>query len=227
MLHRELEPELMDSPGEAQAYDAMDHGEANKQFVDDLLTVWPLEAPDDDGMIDVLDLGSGTARIPIELCQRVEFIRVMAADAAASMLDVARLNIEIASLIDRIQLEKIDAKQLPFDDGQFDAVISNSLVHHLPDPAPAIAEAIRVTKPAGVVFFRDLLRPPDDAAVKRLVHQYAGQESEEQQKMLDDSLRAALSLHEIRELVQACRYDPKAVRTTSDRHWTWFTRKRA
>ncbi len=37
MLQRILEPELMDSPEEALAYDAMDHGEVNRKFVDDLL----------------------------------------------------------------------------------------------------------------------------------------------------------------------------------------------
>lgn len=226
MLQRTLESELMDTPGEAQAYDAMDHAEVNKRFVDDLLTAWPLESPDPPEWIDVLDLGTGTARIPMELCQRVESVRVMAADAAVGMLDQARLNIEIASLTGRIQLDLVDARRLPYQDGQFDAVICNSLIHHLADAGPAIAEALRVTKSGGVLFFRDLLRPPDEAAVVRLVHQYAGDEQPAQQKLLRDSLHAALSLHEIRELVQAQHCDPKGVRTTSDRHWTWFTRKR-
>ena len=42
-----------------------------------------------------------------------------------------------------------------------------------------------------------------------------------QQKMFDDSLRAALSLEEIRELVQRLGLDPAQVTRTSDRHWTW------
>ncbi|MEX1223592.1 MAG: class I SAM-dependent methyltransferase [Pirellulales bacterium] len=227
MLQRTLEPERMDGPGEAQAYDAMDHTEVNRRFVDDLLTAWPLESPDQQEWIDVLDLGTGTARIPLELCQRVESVRVMAADAAVGMLEQARLNIEIAGLTERIQLDQIDARQLRYQDGQFDAVICNSLIHHLADPAPVIAEAIRVTKPGGVLFFRDLLRPPDEAALARLVHQYAGDEQPPQRKLLRESLHAALTLQEIRELVQSQRYDPKGVRTTSDRHWSWFTRKRS
>ena len=37
MLPRTLEPEVMDSPEEARDYDAMDHAEVNRKFVDDLL----------------------------------------------------------------------------------------------------------------------------------------------------------------------------------------------
>jgi len=234
MLLRILEPELMDTPEEALAYDAMDHREVNRRFVDDFLAAWGVDArPPDDApeapWIDLLDLGTGTGRIPIELCRRpdTDRIRVMAVDAAGSMLDQARLNIEIAGLMDRIVLDRVDAKQVRYEAERFDAVISNSLLHHLPEPGAALAEAVRLVKPGGALFFRDLLRPPDDAAVQRLVHQYAGDETAEQQKMFDDSLRAALSLSEVRDLVSALRFDPRQVRTTSDRHWTWFARRPA
>ena len=37
MLERVLEPEVMDTPAEARDYDAMDHAEVNRLFVDDLV----------------------------------------------------------------------------------------------------------------------------------------------------------------------------------------------
>jgi hypothetical protein len=40
MLSRVLEPEAMDTPAEARAYDAMDHSEVNRRFVDDVLAAW-------------------------------------------------------------------------------------------------------------------------------------------------------------------------------------------
>ena len=84
-----------------------------------------------------------------------------------------------------------------------------------------IAEAVRVTKPGGRLFFRDLLRPHDDSTVEHLVATYAAGANACQRKMFDDSLRAALSLDEMRELVVASGFVPDSVAATSDRHWTW------
>ncbi|MCA9201957.1 MAG: SAM-dependent methyltransferase, partial [Planctomycetales bacterium] len=64
-LARQLEPEVMDTPEEAREYDEMDHSSVNQAFVADMLS-------SDFVVGDVLDLGTGTARIPIELCRRCE-----------------------------------------------------------------------------------------------------------------------------------------------------------
>ncbi|HEV3417138.1 MAG TPA: class I SAM-dependent methyltransferase, partial [Pirellulales bacterium] len=123
--------------------------------------------------VDALDLGTGTAQIPVELCRRAPNIRIMAVDLAAEMLQMAKINVELAAQRDRIQLDRIDAKELPYVDGRFDAVISNSIVHHIPEPAAVLAEAVRVVRSGGIIFIRDLLRPDDDATVSRLVATYA------------------------------------------------------
>lgn len=217
-LERVLEPEVMDTAEEADGYNSMDHAEVNKLFVADLLEF-------STEFNDVLDLGTGTALIPIELCEQHAECRVMAVDMAVSMLDLARYNIEVNQQTERIELAQVDAKKLSFDDDMFDAVISNSIVHHIPEPRACLEEAIRVTKPGGILFFRDLLRPETGDDVQRLVELYAGDEDDFQKKMFDDSLRAALSLEEIRELIASFEMDPDAVVATSDRHWTWAGRK--
>ena len=66
--------------------------------------------------------------------------RVVAVDLSISMLEVARINVEIASLMDQILLGHIDAKQLPYESGRFSVVTSNSIIHHIPDPKTVIAE---------------------------------------------------------------------------------------
>jgi ubiquinone/menaquinone biosynthesis C-methylase UbiE len=217
-LERILETEVLDTYEEARDYDAMDHSEVNRRFVDDLLAVGDLGT-------DVLDLCTGTARIPIELCRRFAECRVMAADLSAYMLDLARLNIEIAGQIQRIQLEQADAKRLPYADAYFDVVLSNGSLHHIPEPLVVLREVVRVLRPGGVFFLRDLVRPDSAEAVTALVATYAGEANDRQQAKFADSLRASLTLAEIRELIERLGYDPQTVQMTSDRHWTWTARK--
>ena len=218
MLPRILETEAMDTLEEAVDYDSMDHGEVNRLFVADLLAAEPPQG-------EVLDLGTGTAQIPIELCRRSPAARVLAVDAAAHMIEIARRNVARAGLSDRIRLERGDAKRLPYGEGTFAAVISNSIVHHVPRPREVLAEAWRVVGPGGLIFFRDLLRPNDEAALRRLVDAYAAGANQHQRQMLADSLHAALTVEEIRQIVAEFGEPAESVRATSDRHWTWAGRK--
>jgi ubiquinone/menaquinone biosynthesis C-methylase UbiE len=217
MLPRTLEPEVMDSPEEARDYDAMDHAAVNRVFVTDFLAVW-------DGHNPILDIGTGTAQIPIALCQQAPAARVVGIDLSQSMLQVGRESIARARLADRLELRHCDAKAMPFAAGSFAAVISNSIVHHIPEPGRVLAEMVRVVRPGGVLFIRDLLRPPDQVTLVHLVNTYAGEANPHQRQMYLESLRAALALDEVRDLVAALGFDPASVRQTTDRHWTWSTR---
>ncbi len=222
-LERQLEPEAMDTVEEAISYDQMDHSEVNKLFVDHLLEAIQVHATDASSeYFEILDLGTGTALIPIELAKRSDDrIRILAVDMAVSMLDLARNNIEVSGLMHRIALDRVDAKQLEYEDSRFDAVVSNSIIHHLPDPERSVAEAVRVAKPGAVLFFRDLMRPESSDEVTRLVELYAGNESDHARQLFDDSLRAALELQEMQSIVQNYGFAAETVVATSDRHWTW------
>jgi ubiquinone/menaquinone biosynthesis C-methylase UbiE len=208
----------MDTPEEAATYDAMNHGDVNRCFVDDL---YRRGAPRG----QILDVGTGTARIPIELCQRSTDLRVHAIDLAECMLEVARLNIAQSGLADRIELERVDAKQMPYSEESFSAVVSNSIVHHIPDPAPVIREAVRVTARGGRLFFRDLLRPSSEQQLDQIVRDHAGDESHHARQLFAMSLRAALTVDEFRQIVQPLGFGPQTVTQTSDRHWTWDAMK--
>lgn len=235
MLPRTLEPEVMDTAEEARDYDAMDHAQVNHVFVQDFLAAWTEirnPKPDIRNQVSdfgfrisdyhpVLDVGTGTAQIPIELARSHPTVEILAIDLAEHMLQLGRGNVQRAGLADRIRLEKVDAKGIPYPDRSFAAVISNSIVHHIPEPARALAEMVRVTVPGGLLFVRDLLRPPDEATVAHLVRTYAGDANSHQQQMFGDSLRAALTLDEIRGLVAALGFEPATVQQMSDRHWTW------
>ncbi len=158
-LDRVLEAEVMDTPQQAEDYNAMDHLEINQLFVRDLLG---FAAAQGKLLGDVLDLGTGTALIPVELCQQEPSCRIMAIDMSVNMLDLARYNVEAGGVIERIELSQVDAKQMPFADGMFSTVMSNSSLHHIPKPAECVAEIVRVTDAGGLIFVRDLLRPETD-----------------------------------------------------------------
>jgi ubiquinone/menaquinone biosynthesis C-methylase UbiE len=225
MIDRVLEPEVMEDLQEAIEYNDMDFSEVNRAFVTDFVAY-----ATQDGLTlgrDILDLGTGTARIPVELCNQVPSVRVMASDASTQMLELARYNIEIHHMLDRIQLHRGDAKKLVFGREFFDAVISNSLVHHLPECESFFAESLRVLRPSGVLFVRDLFRPDSKQEVERLVALHAGTENKRSQQLLRQSLEAALRLDELAELLSRLGIESSCIRQSSDRHWTVAYRKTA
>lgn len=208
----------MDSEAEAHDYDAMDHAGVNARFCQDLLALEPTLDP-------TLDVGTGTALIPIELCRRAPLARVTGVDLAESMLALAARNVERAGLAGRIALERVDAKSLGLPSATFDCVISNTILHHVPDPAPAIGEMLRVLRPGGLLFVRDLVRPDGDEQVLALVAQHAAHDTAGQRALFEASLRASFTLDEIRAIAGAHGVPPDALQMTSDRHWTLAFRR--
>ena len=208
-IPRVPEPEVMDSAEEAAAYDAMDHGAVNAAFAEDFLAFAGTPG-------EVLDLGCGTGWIPVEIARRCD-AGVVALDASAEMLVVAGRN--AGPFGGRVRLLLASASKLPFADRSVGAVVSNSLVHHLHDPLPALREVARVLRPGGVVFIRDLYRPDTPAEVDRLVDRYTAGETPLARHLFAISLPASFTVDEVRELAAAAGLDAK-VAMTSDRHWT-------
>ncbi|HEY9637927.1 MAG TPA: class I SAM-dependent methyltransferase [Coleofasciculaceae cyanobacterium] len=212
-MQRVLEPEVMDTPEEAVEYDAMDFTEVNTAFAECAIQLGP-------SIAKVLDAGTGTARIPILICQQRPQWRIVGIDLAQSMLQIGLKNVKEAGLEQQVTLELVDAKQLPYPDGQFDLVISNSLIHHLPDPLPFLEELKRILKPTGAILIRDLIRPPSEEVMNAFV-EGIGTEYDEHQKMLfRDSLHAAFTLDEVNQLISDAGLEGVTVYQSSDRHWT-------
>jgi ubiquinone/menaquinone biosynthesis C-methylase UbiE len=222
MLPRRLEPEVMDTALEASDYDRMDHSSVNRAFVDEFLVAFSEgnEGSDDLEGACLIDVGTGTAQIPVELAGRGTGCRVVAVDLAEEMLKLARRNVADAGLEQVVELLHVDARTLPYDDGRFDGVISNSIIHHIPRPEVVLEEMTRVLKPGGLLFVRDLMRPAGTDIVQWLVEEYAGDESQHARQLFQQSLHAALTLSEARQLVTACGGRPEFAFASSDRHWT-------
>jgi ubiquinone/menaquinone biosynthesis C-methylase UbiE len=219
MPARVLEPEVMDTPEDASDYDAMDHSAVNQRFAADFF----LTCPNPGGV--VLDVGTGTAQIPVEMCRQSPTVELVAVDLSAEMLKLAAGNVARAGVTSRVKVELVNARGLPYRDGEFAAVVSNSIIHHIPEPFTAFAEMHRVCRKDGTLFVRDLFRPDTDAELARLVNLYAAGANPHQRSLFTDSLRAALTVAEVQELVGRLGFPPVTVTATSDRHWTFVGRR--
>ncbi len=108
----------------------------------------------------VLDLGCGAGHTALAVAPRVA--EVVAADVTPEMLAVARSLTQERGLAN-LRLEMADATDLPFADGEFDAVTSRFSAHHFADPAVALAEAARVLRPGGRLLLVDTVAPEEPA----------------------------------------------------------------
>ncbi len=214
VLARILEPEVMDSPDEAADYDVMDFTEVNQAFADLALELYPPTSG------KILDLGTGTARIPLLLAQARPQWQIIGVDLAASMLELGQQHIHQANLQDQITLRHADAKALPFGDHQFDLIISNSVIHHLPDPLPVLQEIQRLLHPKGALLLRDLFRPAHESQLDHILAKHGGDSTPNQLKLLRDSLQASFTLAEIQILIDQAGITKVRLYQSSDRHWT-------
>jgi ubiquinone/menaquinone biosynthesis C-methylase UbiE len=216
-LERTLEPEVMDTVEEAVDYDSMNHSTVNRAFVQELLQF----ADETTSASAVIDVGAGTALIPLELVQAAPQVGpIIAVDLSVEMLRLAVRHLRNREFIPRILALLTDAKRLPFADHSCEVVISNSIVHHIPRPVDVFHELRRIIKPGGILFLRDLLRPVSENVVEQLVEQYAGDDNDHQQQLFRQSLHAALTVDEVRDLLDRTGFTAATVNATSDRHWT-------
>ena len=220
-IDRILEPEVMDSEKEATEYDQMDHSEVNRIFVDDFLSfISKYDSIENIKEQLVLDVGTGTGLIPIELCQRDSQWNVIGIDLAQEMILKGEANIGNSNLKEQVELICCDAKSTPFPDKCYSIILSNSIVHHIPEPKSVFREMIRLLKNEGCLFIRDLLRPNTNDEVEELVSLHAAKANEYQQQLFRQSLQAALTIDEVREILRSINLPAEAVQQTSDRHWT-------
>jgi ubiquinone/menaquinone biosynthesis C-methylase UbiE len=210
-MQRELEPEVMDDAEEAREYDAMDHGVPNAAFVERLAELGVSGC--------ALDLGCGPGQIPLLACDRIADLTVTAVDLAESMLERARAHLaRRPDLASRVRFERVDAKRLPYPDAHFDAVFSNTVLHHVAEPRGFLSEAARVLRPGGALLIRDLFRPDTPGRALELVARHAAQASPAQRELLRASLHAALTPEELGAEAAAVGLADAEVVIDSDRH---------
>ncbi len=216
-MQRTPEPEYMDLATEAEAYALADFSEVNDRFVERLLALAGGRES-----ARAVDLGTGPGDIPIRLVRARPGWTVVGVDGAPAMLDHARQAAREAGLQDKIEYVLADAKATSLDDGGFDVVFSNSIIHHINETRPLWSEVERLGKPGAVVLLRDLARPESESGAREIVEQYASGESALLQEEFYRSLLAAYTPEEIRAQLDDAGLSMLRVEMVSDRHLDVF-----
>ena len=107
----------------------------------------------------VLDVATGTAAVAIELV-RQHGCSVVGLDQSPEMLAEGRGRVERAGLADRIELVEGRAEQLPFTDGEFDAMTFTYLRRYVDEPEATLEELARVVRPGGAIASLEFGVPP-------------------------------------------------------------------
>lgn len=212
-MERVLEPELMQDPTQARAYARADFSDVNQGFVDRFRAAFSELTRG-----GVLDLGCGPADIPIRLARALPGLLVTAVDASEAMLALARRAVDEGGLADRIRLVHARVPGLPLPPRSFDAVISNSLLHHLPDPDVFWQELLRLGRPGAAIVVMDLFRPDSSERAREIVEAAARDEDPILKQDFFHSLLAAFTPDEVRSQL-APRLPHLECRIVSDRHW--------
>jgi SAM-dependent methyltransferase len=95
----------------------------------------------------VLDVGSGTGALTAAVLHAADSSRVIGVDPSPAYVQHARSR----TSRERATFEEGDGQRLRFSDSEFDKALSLLVFNFVPDPARALREMIRVTRPGGVV----------------------------------------------------------------------------
>ena len=196
---REPEPEGMENEGDVKAYTSSTAEKHLEKLDGEFIT--QIEGMHVRSGL-ALDVGTGPGSIPSRLSFRVPELMIIGVDISLTMLRTAKEAIHEAGLVDRVFLVSADVKALPFRNGTFNMVFSNSLLHHLHDPVPCLDEISRVTEGKGAVMIKDLRRP--SKLLYGLHVAYFGRNYSGRMKHLfEASVRSSFTLEEMKNLLNS------------------------
>jgi SAM-dependent methyltransferase len=223
-MERTPEPDLMDDDEQARQYAEADFSISDLAFVAAILANLKATAVQPRR---ILDLGCGPGNISLPLAQALPEPPLLAIDGAEAMLRLARerqrhLPKTPARLLFHRALLPLTAEALtgltPDFRPPFTLLVSNSLLHHLRDPA-ALWEGLRLWGcPGALVVIRDLRRPDSLAELDALVERHAGGAPDLLRRDFHRSLAAAYRPEEVKRQLHIAGLDGLQVSTVEDRY---------
>ena len=219
-MKRIPEPELMDDAEQARAFAEADFSEPHDHFV----ALLGERLPDLPREGRALDLGCGPADVTLRFAVAHPGFRIDGVDGAEAMLALGRAAIAERGLTGRVALHSLHlpAGKLPAE--AYDLVFSNSLLHHLAEPAVLWSTIRQAARPGTHVFVMDLMRPETKQQAQQLVDTYARDEPEVLREDFYNSLLAAYRPDEVESQLRAAAL-PLQVTPVSDRHWIAWGKK--
>ena len=184
----------MDDQEQAAAYAAADWSESHGKIPGYFRERFP-----DFSVGGVIDLGCGTADVTIRFVKAFPRVTVLGVDGSDAMLAFGRRSVRDAGLDSRITLERRYLPDPSIETRTFDAVLSNSLLHHFADPVTFWRTAAQCAKPGAPVMIVDLVRPSDHQTAVRLVEEHAKGSPPVLERDFIASLHAAYSVVEVQE----------------------------
>jgi len=212
-MNRTLEPELMDDPEQALVYARADFEEENQGFIDRFREYFPEFTEG-----HVLDLGCGPGDIPVRFARALPSCRITGVDASEPMIGLAGVAVKQAGLADRItfRCERFQGVSLV---EPADAAVSNSLLHHVPNPLQFWYRLRQLVKPGSPVLVMDLLRPDSPEEAQAIVDRYATKEPEILRRDFYRSLLASFTEDEVAAQLAEMNLSRLIVDVPDDRHW--------
>lgn len=207
-MERICEPELMDDAAQAQAYAEADFAAGDAAMVERMLERFD-DGSDTCGLGPrIVDLGCGPGNITFRLADRCSGSLVLGIDGSEPMLAIAEARRRVdagwryAVRFLQAVLPAIDhaAAALPAGDrpeAGFSAVVSNSLLHHLHDPAVLWDAVRRLAAPGAAVYLQDLRRPATPEAADALAAAEMASAPEVLRRDYRHSLQAAFTVEEV------------------------------
>jgi trans-aconitate 2-methyltransferase len=204
-VERICEPELMDEPAQARAYAEADFAASDQALVERFTELFASGSAVGQRIVD---LGCGPGNITFLLAARFPEAHVLGLDGAAAMLAIAEERRPRAARL------RFQQAVLPLGDDQalrlrseaaggkgeavgFSAVLSNSLLHHLHDPAVLWTTVRQLAGPGAALYVQDLRRPVTAAAAEALVATAMATAPEVLRRDYRHSLHAAFTPEEV------------------------------
>jgi SAM-dependent methyltransferase len=213
-MKRIPEPELMEDPVQAAAYALADFEEPHGMFI----KTFRERFPGIDIRGNVLDLGCGPADITIRFARAYPGCHLYAVDGAMAMLNEGKSRVASEGLENRIELIQGVLPQLILPAYEYQAIISNSLLHHLHDPACLWDSVKKYSCRDTVIFIMDLMRPDNATEAGKLVNTYAAQEPDILKRDFYNSLCAAFTPAEVAFQLRTAKLVHLKIEVISDRH---------
>lgn len=214
-MKRKPEPELMDSEAQTVAYAEADFNEANSLFSERFVSNFPgLPATG-----KMADLGCGPGDIAVRMAHALPGWQITGLDAGENMLRRAQERLANEKLASRVRFRLCYLPDDSLEDDSWDALISNSLLHHLPDPQALWGSIARLGAPGAAVQVMDLSRPETEQEAQRLVDVYADGAPDILREDFYNSLLAAYTCDEVAMQLQRAGIDRLKIEHASDRHW--------